>query len=99
MATLRSLVDLAPDVRFRVDHVMVADRAMLRAFTWLGTRDGGAFEVAKIAVSELDATGRIRRIDQYELDQLDAARTRFETIRASPPSDQLRIPPNTATRT
>ena len=47
----------------------------------IGTRDGGAFEMARITVGELDARGRRRRMDQYDdADQLDAARARFAEL-------------------
>ena len=46
-------------------------------------------------VAELDALGRIRRFDQYDLERLDEARARFAELRPDP----LRIPPNAATRT
>ena len=45
-------------------------------------------------VAELDAAGRIRRFDQYDLERLDDARARYEELRPDP----LRIPPNAATR-
>ncbi|MGH7820689.1 MAG: hypothetical protein ACREQ9_13040, partial [Candidatus Binatia bacterium] len=62
--------------------------------TWVGTREGGAFEAPRIVVRELDTLGRIRRFDLYNLDQLDEARARFEALRPDP----LRIPPNAAMR-
>jgi ketosteroid isomerase-like protein len=92
--TLRSLIDLAPDAQLRIDHATVSDRTVLLVFTWVGTREGGAFEIAKVAVSEVDDVGMIRCIDQYDVDQFDAARARFVALCPDP----LRIPPNAATR-
>jgi hypothetical protein len=79
----RALVDLAPDVRLHVDHVRLSDRGILSHFAWIGTRDGGAFEIPQISVSELDELGRIRRLDVYAVDQLDRAFARFDAIGAS----------------
>jgi hypothetical protein len=94
VASLRSLVELAPDVQFRIDHVILSDRATFLVFRWVGTRDGGPFEIAKVSIEEIDEFGRVLRIDVYDLDQLDEARARFAAIRPDP----LRIPPNAATR-
>jgi hypothetical protein len=74
---MQSLVDLAPDARLRLDHVRTSDRALFWVAGWLGTREGGAFEAPWIVVSEHDALGRVRRFDQYDLEELDAARARF----------------------
>src|SRR4029434_2599282 len=51
--TLESLVELAPDVRLRQDHVRVADGAFLLVNAWVGTRDGGAFEAPRAVVCEV----------------------------------------------
>ncbi len=84
---LQSLVDLAPDVQLRLDNVLaMSERGVLYAPTWIGTRDGGAFEEPSLIVAELDGSKKIRRFDQYDLDQLDQARARFDAIRASPSS-------------
>jgi hypothetical protein len=92
--TLRSLVDLAPDARLRLDHVRMSERGLLWAGAWVGTRDGGAFETPWITVSEHCELGTVLRFDQYDLDQLDAALARFEELRPDP----LHIPPNAASR-
>ena len=97
VATLRSLFDLAPDARLRTDHLVLHARGMLKVATWLGTREGGAFEAPRIAVIELDGLGRIGRYDFYNLDQLDKARARFDAMGADAAPDPLRIPPNAAT--
>jgi hypothetical protein len=52
--------------------------------TWVGTREGGGFEDQKVVVSKLDASGRFREMDQYDLGQLDAARARFAELRPAP---------------
>lgn len=86
---LKSLVDLAPDVRLRIDHIRMSDPGFLYVTTWLGTREGGAFETPSVIVCELDGLGRIRRFDQYELDQLDAARAQLDAIGAGAARDPL----------
>jgi hypothetical protein len=91
---IEDLVELAPDVRVRVDHTEESDRGALAIVTTLGTREGGAFGIPRVAVEERDAQGRTCRIDMYDLDRLDAARSRFAELRPDP----LRIPPNAASR-
>ncbi len=78
--TYRSMVERAPDVRLSIDHLTLSDRAILMAFTWIGTREGGAFEIPKVSVCETDETGRIFRIDVDEVDQLEEARARFDAL-------------------
>jgi hypothetical protein len=91
--TLNSLVDLAPDAQLRLDRAEMSQRGLLWVGAWVGTREGGAFETPWVTVSEHDAQGIVLRFDQYDLDQLPAARARFEELRPDP----LRIPPNAAT--
>jgi hypothetical protein len=100
---LRSLVELAPDVRLRVEHAEMRDPGYLYFTSWQGTREGGAFEEPSWIVCELDVDGRIRRFDQYALEQRAEAEARLAQIAgavAMPgPRDPLRIPPNAASRT
>ena len=86
---LRSLVDLAPDVCLRIDHMSMSDRAALYATTWLGSHQGGAFETPSVIVCELDGVGRIRGFDTYDPDQIEEARARLGTIGRDrmPPAD------------
>ena len=74
---LRSLVELAPDVRLRIDHLTMSDPRFLYVTTWVGTRDGGRFETPSAMVCELDTTGRVCRFDQYDVDQLEALKATF----------------------
>ncbi len=80
LQALQSLVELMPDVRYRQDHVRISDRGYLGAITWVGTRDGGLFEIPAIAVWELDDLGKQHRLDLYEVHHLDQARARFAAI-------------------
>jgi hypothetical protein len=91
------LFDLAPDYRHRADHVRTSEHATLVEAVEFGTRDGGAFEICFLYVGALDEQGRYRRFGLYDLDQLDAARARFEAL--STTSDPLAAiaRPNAAT--
>jgi hypothetical protein len=95
---LRSMVELAPDVRFRLDHVEICARGYLVLTTWVGTREGGAFEAPSLIVGELDGSNRVRRFDQYDVEHLEEARRRFAAIDGVARPDPLHIPPNAATR-
>jgi len=77
---MRSMTDLASDVRLRADHVAMSERAYIAITTWVGSHEGGAFETPSFVVAELDYGGRIRRIDQYDIDGRDEAQTRFDAI-------------------
>ena len=91
---LRTLVELAPDTRLRIDHTTICAHGYLVITVWEGTREGGAYEAPSLMVAELDGQRQIRRFDQYDLERLDQARARFAELRPDP----LRIPPNAATR-
>jgi ketosteroid isomerase-like protein len=54
-----------------------------------GSRAGGPFEIPGVGVWVLDSGGRIQRVDTYNLDQLDAARARFEALRVGAARDPL----------
>jgi hypothetical protein len=95
LEALRTLVDLAPDTRLRIDHTTIVENGYLVVTVWEGTREGGAYEAPSLMIAELDGQGRIRRFDQYDLEKLDQAQARFADLREGP----LRIPPNAATLT
>jgi class 3 adenylate cyclase len=88
VAALRALVELAPDARMRLDHVEMTRRGFLVRTVWVGTRDGGSFEEPSWMVGELDAAGRIRRLDQYDPERRDAARARFAELAQSEPGER-----------
>ena len=95
VAQVRAMVELAPDVTLRIDHALAINRlGVLNVARWVGTRDGGAFEIPTVNAALLSPDGRIRRIDAYDLDQLDEARARFAELQPDP----TRIPPNAASR-
>src|SRR5439155_25910942 len=71
-------------------HVLALDdRRTLGVGRWAGTRDGGPFEMPFVAVVVLGPDGRIQRFHQYDLEQLDAARARFDAIRVGAVRDPL----------
>src|SRR5439155_19286519 len=65
--------------------------SLVRLFGTL--RAGGAFESPNLSVTTV-ADGRIRRLEMFELEHVDAALARFAALRPDP----LRIPPNAATQ-
>jgi class 3 adenylate cyclase/tetratricopeptide (TPR) repeat protein len=96
---LRTLVDLAADVRLRIDHVRMSGLGFLCVTRWLGTHQGGAFEAPSITVSGLDGLGRAQRFDQYDVNQLDEAWARVALVAASGSAHPLAplMTPNLAT--
>ncbi len=90
LTRIRALVDLAPDVMVRLDHVLALDdRGTLGVGLWVGRREGGPFEIPFVAVTVLAPDGRGQRMHVYDLHQLDAARACFEAIRAGAVRDPL----------
>jgi ketosteroid isomerase-like protein len=95
--TLQEMIALAPDAQMRLDHLRVDGRGSINGSTWLGTRDGGAFESPFVTVSEHDADGRFVRTDFYDPQHLDRALARLEEIRARERRDALAVAkPNAA---
>ena len=97
--SLKSLVEFAPDVRLRNDHLRLSTRAALFVNTWVGTREGGAFEAPRAVVFGLDAGGRIHSMDFYEfevrfegagVEQLADAEARFAAVGTGAGRDPLR---------
>ena len=84
----RTLTDLAPDTAYRVDHFRSAARGFWTVGTWHGTRDGGRYEIARIAVIELDTGGRLVRADIYDEAQSDQALVRFAALAADTAAPQ-----------
>jgi ketosteroid isomerase-like protein/tetratricopeptide (TPR) repeat protein len=97
----QSAVEVAPDARYRQDHVRVAQRGVLRRTTLVGTREGGAFENPMLTVHEADDQGRSVRVDSYDIDDLDRALARFAELSAPAPAQSRHSQSpfaNTATR-
>jgi ketosteroid isomerase-like protein len=97
---LRAMVEPASDARLRVDHLRASGRSLAGHNTWVGTREGGAFEIPFATFLELDAEGRAQRLDQY--DSLHAPRVlaRFAEIAAGETVESTSASPfkNAATR-
>jgi ketosteroid isomerase-like protein len=95
VASVRALLDLRPDARLRVDHVLALDdRRSVTVVRWEGGEPEGTFEIPAVVVTEYGPDGMRRREELYGLDQLDEAWARLAELRPDP----LRIPPNAATR-
>ena len=97
-AQIRGLVELAPDAKARMDHTLAINgRGVLGVGGWVGSREGGPFEIPSISVILRGPDGRIRRLHTYDLDQLDAARACFDALTAEPPALAAHVE-NAATR-
>jgi tetratricopeptide (TPR) repeat protein len=82
VASVRALIDLRPDAKLRMDHILAFDdRRSLTVSGWVGGEPEGAFEMPAVAVSAF-GPDEIRRVDLYNLEQLDEARAQFEELRA-----------------
>jgi hypothetical protein len=79
----RALVELAPDTRLRFDHIRSGPRAVLSQMTWFGSREGAAYEIVYVVVSEIDESGTWKANDLYDPEQLDRARARFAALNAA----------------
>jgi hypothetical protein len=85
VASARALVDLRPNVRFRVEHALAVDDGLsLNVAGWVGDEPDGAFEILPVVVTEHGADG-IRRWHVYELDRFDAARACYDALAANAP--------------
>jgi hypothetical protein len=86
VASARALVELRPDVRLRIDHVLALDdHRSLQVGRLLGTEEDGHFETAFIPVIEF-GSDTIRGWHVYDFDDLDAARARYEELAPAAPA-------------
>jgi ketosteroid isomerase-like protein len=95
VATLAVLFESSPDVSTETLYY-VADEphASLNVGRMFGTlEDGGAFESIFVRLARFRA-GRFAEVELFELEDLDRARARFESLRPDP----LAVPPNAALR-
>jgi hypothetical protein len=97
---LRAMVELASDAHLRVDHERASGRLLAGHNTWVGTREGGPFEISFTTLLELDAEGRAQRLDQYDSLQAPLVLARFAEIAASESEERTAASPfaNFATR-
>jgi ketosteroid isomerase-like protein len=95
--SLTALTSLARDIEVNdgPSALAYARQGSVRLVRRRGTmaEGGGDFESDMIVVTVV-AGGRIRRMELFEVEDVDAALARFEELRPDP----LRIPPNAATR-
>jgi len=95
--TLTALVELSPGAELRLAQLRTSPRGVLWQAGWLGSRDGGPFETPFLFVCELDATGRLSRMDVWDVEMIAEARSRFDAL-SSPLAASLRPFANAATR-
>ena len=69
---IRSAAELAPDSRYRDDHLRICARGTLAGMVLCGTRDGGAFENPLLRVTEVDEQGRVLSHDIIRRERLRA---------------------------
>jgi class 3 adenylate cyclase/ketosteroid isomerase-like protein len=85
---LTDLFAMAPDTRLRIDHVIaIHPRAALNIGAWVGTVDGGPFEIALASVTEHIADGRASRWHAFAPEALDEARALYESITTTFPRE------------
>ncbi len=95
IASLAALFEQSPDTIFGGLYTIAREE---HGFLGIGRRfgtlaEGGEYESIFVALGHYRG-GRIVREENFELEDLDVARARFEELRPDP----LRIPPNAATR-
>jgi hypothetical protein len=85
LASLAALWELSRDVMLEPLYVVaVADHGRLYVCRWFGTNaEGGGFDAVSVCLA-LAREGRPAGLEMYELDELDAARARFEALRPAP---------------
>ncbi len=93
--SLVALFALSPDVRCETLYgVAQAPHGRVAMWRLWGTNgDGGAFESVMVGLIQYRGD-ELAAVELFEIDDLDAARARFEDLRPDP----LRIPPNAASR-
>jgi hypothetical protein len=84
IASLAALYELSADVRIETLYVVAAAKhGALMVNRWYGTNtEGGAFETIFVALIRY-RDGRLLGNEFYELDDLDAARARFDELCAA----------------
>src|SRR5262249_18309739 len=93
---VHTLVDLSPDARWRLDHVLALDDwRSLAVVSAVGSRDGGPFEIPYVVVAGSGPAGRNRAPPLRPGDRVDAARACSETLASPVPPPRLE---NAATR-
>src|SRR6185503_13800925 len=97
LAQNRAMIDLSPDAKLRGDHIFAIDHGRALAVArWVGTRDGGPFEIPLgINVFAIDPDGRIRRMDLYDEEELATAQARYDALAIAAPVPRIE---NAATR-
>ncbi|HTL84705.1 MAG TPA: nuclear transport factor 2 family protein [Acidimicrobiia bacterium] len=89
---LQDLFALAPDIRLRIDHVIaIQPTAALNIGAWVGTVEGGPFEIPLASVTEHATDGRATRWHAFAVEDLPEARAVFESVTQRVPSDNAAV--------
>jgi DNA-binding SARP family transcriptional activator len=79
VAYVRGIVDMAPDVVLRYDHVVAHNaRVALTIGSHVGTHDGAPFEMQVASVASVAADGRLTAVRVYPVDDLDSAKAEYD---------------------
>jgi hypothetical protein len=92
--SLRAMFELSSDVRIEpIYEIRVARHALLSANHWYGTNaEGGDFEAVYAALIHVESE-RFVGLELFEIENLEAANARFESLGAEPPDDQPNATP------
>jgi len=91
IASLEALFELSSDVKLELLYPMAIEPyGLLGVARWYGTNaEGGAFESVFLALPLYDRD-RCLALEQFEIDDVDAALARFEELRPDPHTGPLR---------
>ena len=75
---------------YEPEQTRLSGRGSFGEHATFGTRDGAAFELPFVRVSELDDAGRIQRVDLYDLNQFEQPGARFRKLCGAREADPRR---------
>ncbi len=76
----RAMLEMAPDLTLRVDHVIAQSTATLVVGAITGTQDDGPFEMPYISLSQSAPDGRTTAITLFDIDDLNDARAEYDRL-------------------
>jgi hypothetical protein len=82
-----TITEMAPDFRYRVDHFAVRGRVFLTQVAQVGTHEGGPFESPFLYTGAVDESGRLTGYSVYDVEEIEAARARFDALAAEAPAE------------
>jgi class 3 adenylate cyclase/ketosteroid isomerase-like protein len=98
MKAVRSVSDLRPDIRLRIDHLLLGPRAALILSNWTWSEGAETFGIPGLLVFAMVNSDRVDRVHHYGPEQLETARARFAELAVPPARDPLSalVEPNAA---